>query len=322
MSEPRVTVRDLFKARERLRTHLSPTPLRESAWLSSETKASVLLKLESLQLTNSFKVRGALNAVDRLCRESGSRTVVTASAGNHGRGMALAGERLGVQTVVFTPATAPATKKAAIVRHGADLRDEAADYDTAERSARACADALGAPFISPYNHPDVIAGAGTVGLEILDAAQEVDLVVVPVGGGGLISGIAMALKHAAPRVHIVGVEVEASTPFATSLARGVITAIDVRPSLADGLIGNLEPETMTFDLVRRYVDRLVSVSEDSLRRAIRGLAEEEHLMVEGAGAAATAAVLAHGLVSPNTRAVVLVTGGNIDLATFVNACSL
>jgi threonine dehydratase len=318
MSAPAVTLRDIYGARLRLQPHLAPSPLRDSAWISSATQASVALKLESLQLTHAFKIRGALNAVARL-RESGISTAVTASAGNHGRAMALAGERMGIRPVVFTPATAPATKKAAIRRHGADLRDDAPDYDAAEQAARAHAAATRTLFISPYNHVDVIAGAGTVGLEILEQAPDLDVVVVPLGGGGLISGIGIVIKHAAPHVKVIGVEVDASRPFSASLAAGAITEIEVQPSLADGLIGNLEPGSMTFDLVRRYVDSIVSVSEADLRRGVRGLAEEEHLIVEGAGAAATAAVLAQPIVAPGERAVVLVTGGNIDLATFLGA---
>lgn len=311
-----VTLGDIVSAQRRLRRHLSPSPLRQSAWLSTHAGAVVLLKLESLQLTNSFKIRGAFNAVERLLARGGEPTVVTASAGNHGRGMALAGERLGVRTIVFTPADAPETKKAAILRHGAELRDDPPDYDSAERLAREYAATHGAIYVSPYNHPDVIAGAGTVALELLETSPGFDTVVVPLGGGGLASGVAIALKRAMPAVQIVGVEVDASRAFSTSLACGAITAIDVQPSLADGLVGNLEPGSATFDCVRRHVDRIVSVGEDDLRRAMRGLAEEEHLMVEGAGAAATAAVLSRAVVPSGRRAVVLVTGANIDLARF------
>jgi threonine dehydratase len=221
MSATTITLRDIFAAQQRLKRHLSPSPLRASTWLSSVTQAAVSLKLESLQLTNSFKVRGAFNAVERLAGKRRPRTVVTASAGNHGRAIALAGERLGVRTIVHTPTTAPATKKAAIVAHGAELRHDFADYDAAERAARECAVATGATFVSPYNHADVIAGAGTVGLELLEGVPDIDVVVVPIGGGGLVAGIATAIKHAAGRVKVVGVEVDASRPFAASLARAL-----------------------------------------------------------------------------------------------------
>ena len=316
MGARELTLQDIYRARRRLMGHVDVTPLRESEWLSSTSGAHVLLKLESLQRTNSFKIRGAMNAALRLSEGDGPRIIVTASAGNHGRALALAAARLDVQAVVFTPATAPETKKAAIRRLGAMLRDEAPDYDTAERLARDYARETNAIYISPYNHPDVIAGAGTIALEILEATPTTDVVVIPLGGGGLASGVALAMKHAAPHIAIVGVEVDASRPFATGLPRGAITEIEVGPSLADGLIGNLEPGSVTFDLVGRYVDRLISVSEEDLRRAMRGLASEEHLMTEGAGATATAAVLGGHAVQPGQRAVVLVTGANIDLTTF------
>jgi threonine dehydratase len=308
-----VSVQDVYAARARLRGHMPTTPLRESAWLSSTTDAAVLLKLESVQLTNSFKIRGAMHAALRLAQSHGPTRIVTASAGNHGRAIAVAAARFGLTAVVFTPATAPETKKAAIRGQGADLRDEAPDYDTAEHFARDYAAREGATYISPYNHPDVIAGAGTIALEILEAAPDVETVVIPLGGGGLASGIGLVLKNAAPQVTVVGVEVEASRPFSVGIAHGAITTVDVRPSLADGLIGNLEPGSVTFDMVRRYVNSVVSVSEDDLRGAIRGLAREEHVIAEGAGAAGTAAVLSGQAGRPGRRAVVLVSGSNIDL---------
>ena len=317
MTTREVTLADIVAAQRRLRPHLPPSPLRASPWLSHRTGAFVTLKLESVQFTNSFKIRGALNAMLRLAETDRGATVVTASAGNHGRAMAFAGECLGLRTIVFTPATAPQTKRTAIAQHGAELRDEAPDYDEAERRAREYAEQTRAVYVSPYTHPDVIAGAGTVALELLQSTI-FDTVVVPIGGGGLASGIAIALKQAAPHVKVLGVEVDASRPFAASLARGAIVEIEVQPSLADGLIGNLEPGAITFQYVRRFVDEVTSVSEESLRAAIRELASEEHLIVEGAGAAATAAVLTRDVIASGTRAVVLVTGGNIDVGTFAS----
>jgi threonine dehydratase len=308
---------DIFAARHRLARHLNPSPLRVSDWLSSHTNAHVRLKLESVQTTGSFKVRGALNAALCLTARDRNPHVVTASAGNHGRAVSYAARLLKLRATVFTPSTAPETKKAWIRRAGAILRDDAPDYDHAERLAREYATTAGGVYVSPYNHVDVIAGAGTIGLEILEAAPDLDVIVVPLGGGGLAAGVALAIKNAAPRVTVVGVEVEASTPFFTGFQHGAITTIDVQPSLADGLIGNLEPASMTFALVHRYVDRLVRVSEQALQRAMRDLAHQEHLMVEGAGATATAAVLAADVVPAQSRAVVLVTGSNIDLHTFL-----
>lgn len=289
--------------------------------MSALAQKPVWLKLESVQLTNSFKIRGAFNALLRLIERFPARAamppIVTASAGNHGRGLAYAAEQLGVKVIVFTPRTAPETKKAAIRRHGAVLRDDPVDYDHAENAARAYANEHGGIYISPYNNADVIAGAGTIGLEIVESLPTLDELIVPLGGGGLASGVGLVVKALAPKAIVTGVEVAASRPFATGLREGRITAIDPQPSLADGLTGNLEPGAMTFDLVRRVVDKLVSVDEDDLAAAIRLLAREEHLITEGAGAAATAAVLARESARSGQHVVVLVTGANIDFDQFL-----
>lgn len=312
---PLPTVSDVFQARRRIGSRISRTPLLPSAWLSSIADGSVFLKIESLNLTNSFKIRGALNAALRLSEgiDSDPPTIVAASAGNHGRSLALAAEELGLACVIFTPVSAPEAKQAAIRRHGAILHSEAEDYDTAEKQAKAFAAAEGATYISPYNDPDVIAGAGTIGLEIIEAMPSFDVVVVPLGGGGLASGVGLAVRAAAPRATVVGVEVEASSPFTLSLEAGRITEITPRPSLADGLVGNLEPGSITFALVRHVVDYVVTVSEADLARAMKGLATEERLIVEGAGAAAVAAIMAGKASAPGQRVIALVTGGNVDL---------
>ena len=309
------TVLSIFEARRRLQPHLHATPLLPSHWLSSIADGNVFMKLESLNLTSSFKIRGALNAALRLGENSNGvlPQMVTASAGNHGRALALATERLGMACVVFTPASAPEAKKNAIRRHGAVLHGDCEDYDSAEKQAKEYAEAEGGVYISPYNHPDVIAGAGTIGIEIVEAMPEFDVVVIPLGGGGLASGMGLAIKAAAPRVTIVGVEVEASSPFTLSLEAGRITEITPRQSLADGLIGNLEAGSITFPLVKQVVDYVVTVSEEDLARAMKGLATEERLIVEGAGVAATAAIMAGKASGPGQRVVTMVTGGNVDL---------
>ncbi|MGE3274492.1 MAG: threonine/serine dehydratase [Vicinamibacterales bacterium] len=308
------TAADVHAARGRLREFLTPTSVLPSEWLSSVADATVHLSLESLQRSGSFKIRGALNAVGCL-RESGSAppAIVTASAGNHGRALALATEAIGIPLIVFTPVTAPETKKAAIRRHGAILHDDAVDYDGAEAAARAFAASEDAVYISPYNHADVIAGQGTSALDLLDAVPDVDTVFVPIGGGGLASGVGLALKDAVPEIRLVGVEVAASSPFTVARARGAVTPIVPQPSLADGLTGNLEPGSITVPLVQRTVDDIVTVTEDELARAMRGLAGEEHLIAEGAGATAVAAVLAgKGVVRGETIGII-VSGSNIDL---------
>jgi threonine dehydratase len=316
------TTLDVYTARRRLQAQLQPTPLRHSPWLSEQSGANVHAKLEALNLTGSFKIRGAFNAVLALVEDAplqGDRPplVVTASAGNHGRAIALASQQLGLRSVVFTPNDAPTTKKDGIRRHGARLIDDNADYDIAERRARQFADAEGGVYISPYNHRDVVAGAGTIGLEIVEALPKCDVVVVPLGGGGLASGIGLALKAVAPHVDFVGVEVEASSPFTRSLDAGHIVEIDPKPSLADGLTGNLEPGAMTFPLVQQLVRRVVLVSEKEVADAMRGFGEQEHLIVEGAGAAAAAALVSKKVDVHGRTVAVLVTGGNVDLAKWV-----
>lgn len=270
------------------------------------------MKLETLQPTFSYKIRGAVNAVRRLAGEGGARPLVTASAGNHGRALAAAARDAGLPLTVFVPESAPRTKLDAIRALGARL-EPCADYDEAERRAKAHAGTGAALYISPYSHPDVIAGAGTVGLEVIDAWPEVDLVVVPIGGGGLISGIAVAAQGLGAAVEVAGVEVQASCPFTRSRAAGHIVAIDVQPTLADGLAGNLDPDAITFDLVQRLVPRIAVVGEDDLRRAIAGLADQEKLIVEGAGATAAAAVLSGAIDVRDRRTAVIVSGANIDV---------
>jgi len=310
-----LTLSDILSARRRIAPHVVRTPLRRSEWLSRSTGGEVFLKLESLQPTNSFKIRGAFNAALIHCSSGPGSTgapIITASAGNHGRALAYAGERLGFRPIVYAPETAPRAKLDAIRAHGADLR-LSRDYDEAETQAKAHAASGAGIWLSPFSHPDIVSGAATIGLEIAEDLPDVDVVVVPVGGGGLISGIGIAIKAIAPRVEIVGVEVEASHPFTDGLAAGRIVPITVGPSLADGLVGNLDPDTITFDLARRVVDRFVLVGEDDLVAGLCGLVASEHLVAEGAGIAAIAAALAGKVAVEGRRAVVILSGANIDL---------
>jgi threonine dehydratase len=292
-----ITLADIERARRRIAAHLRVTPLVESRWVS-----------------NSFKVRGAVNALARL-REEGRKVarVVTASAGNHGRALAWAAELMSVPATVFTPRDAPQSKLRAIADSGADLRAVCDDYEDAERRAMAFARDEDAVFLSPYSHEDVIAGGGTVGLEIVEAWPEVDTVLVPIGGGGLISGIAVAFEALRPEAEVVGVEAAASPAFTTARRAGRITQIRVEPTIADGLGGNVQPDTLTWPYIRDLVDRIVTVSEDDLRVGIRGLLSEDHLVAEGAGAAAPAAAASGRAGIASRRAAIVLSGANIDL---------
>jgi threonine dehydratase len=307
---------DVLLARRRIAPYIRRTPLVRSPWLSDLSGATVSLKLESLQVSNSFKSRGAFNAVmARLERPGGPpRQLVTASAGNHGRALAAAAKTFTLPLVVFTPADAPKTKLDAIRRDGADLRAEGMDYDAAERLAKAYAKQEGAEFISPYSDADVIAGAGTVAVEMFEDDPGLDTLVVPIGGGGLISGMATVAKAINPRCEVVGVEVEASNAFQQSVSAGQLVEIVPGATLADGLGGNPDPETITFALIQRLVDRIVTVSESDLAAGIVGLVEAEHLIAEGAGAAATAALVGKRIDVRDRQVGVIVSGGNIDRA--------
>lgn len=287
------------------------TPLRPSPWLSSLTGADVFLKLETLQPTFSYKIRGATNAVRRHVESNVRAPLVTASAGNHGRAMARAARAAGVPLTVYAPRTAPHVKLDAIRDEGARL-ELCADYDETERMAKSVAARGEGVYISPYSHPDVIAGAGTIGLEILEDVPDMDLIVASIGGGGLISGIAIA---AGGRARVAGVEVSASAPFTASLTAGRIVQIDVRPTLADGLAGNLDPDAITFDIVRRLVAEIVVISEEELAAATGGIVREERLVAEAAAAAAVAGLLNGRLDLKGKRVAAILSGANIDPGT-------
>lgn len=308
---------DIYAARARIRGGTDETPLRASPWLESQHGA-VYLKLEIVQPTGSYKIRGAWNVCARLKeqRAEADLRLITASAGNHGQGLACAALSFGYPLTVFASSQAPRTKLDAMRFWKADLR-LCRDYDEAERHAKAYAAEGHGLYISPYSHPDVIAGAGTIALELIDQHPHLDAVVVPVGGGGLISGIGIAMKALSPTTRVVGVEVLASCPFTTSLAAGRLVAIDVKPSLADGLTGNLDPDTITLDIVRHVVDEIVVVGEPALRSALTGMISHEHLLIEGAAAAGPAAFLSGKYKAAGNVAVIL-TGANIDVSVLAD----
>ena len=301
---------DVEAAAGRIRGHVLRTPLRYSPALSKASGGTVFLKLESLQPTFSYKIRGATNAVLALLERSGANrpALVTASAGNHGRALAHAARAAGLPLTVYIASNAPQTKRDAIGAAGAELRP-CTDYDEAEREAKAHATNGSALFISPYAHPDVIAGAGTVALEILADEPRIDTIVASIGGGGLISGIAIGTDG---RARVAGAEVEASTPFTCSLAAGRIVSIDVGETIADGLSGNLDPDSPTFELVRNLVQQVAVVTEQETLDAIRYVAADERLIVEGAAAVAVAAVLSGRIDLRGKRAAIVLSGANID----------
>jgi threonine dehydratase len=316
-----VTAIEALRARQRIARFIRRTPLVSSRWLSDTAGMPVSLKLESLQVQHSFKSRGAFNAVIARGPVAGHQ-LVTASAGNHGRSLALAAHTFGLPLVVFTPREAPRAKLDAISALGATLRAEGRDYDDAERTAQTFAKATGGLFISPYNDPDVIAGAATIAFEMLEDDADLDTLVVPIGGGGLIGGVAAVAKSIRTGCRVVGVEAAASCPFQTSVRAGHLVEIVPGPTIADGLAGNPDPDTVTFGLIQKFVDEIVTVSEDEIETAIALLAAAEHLVVEGAGAVGVAAVMA-GRIAPRERGHtgIIVSGSNIDFDRFATLLS-
>jgi threonine dehydratase len=241
--------------------------------------------------------------------------VVAASAGNHGKALAWAGRELGIRVRVHVPVTAPQSKRATIQSLGAELV-EAATYDEAEAAAREDAARSGLPYVSPYNDDDVIAGAGTIALEMLEDAPAIDALVIAVGGGGLISGCGIVAKDRREPIEVIGAELEHSPVFTAALAAGAITPVEVWPTLGDALAGNLEPGSRTFLLVQHLVDKLAIVAEGSIEAAMRGLWQHEKIKTEGAGAAGTAALL-QGLGLAGRTVGVIVCGGNVGEEIFL-----
>lgn len=319
---PLPVLSDVIGARDRLRGRIVATPLRRSDWLSGVAGTDVWLKLECVQLTGSFKIRGALNAaILHAERHAGiPAPLVTASAGNHGRAMALAAEHMGIPLTVFVPETAPVAKTGPIEAHGARLFRER-DYDAAEAAAREFARREGATYISPYNHTDVIAGAGTIALEIFEERPDTRALLIAVGGGGLASGMGLVARAQPSAVRVTGVELEASHVFHDSLRAGRIVTIEPGPSIADALTGNLEPGSITFPLMQQVCGETQIVGESDVADAIRGLAREEHLIAEGGGAAAVAGILRSrrrgGSEGAEGPIVAVVSGANIDVGTFL-----
>lgn len=289
------------------------TPVLSSRTISDRVGATIALKAENLQRTGSFKLRGALAKIAALTPEERAAGVVTGSAGNHGQAVAYAARARGIPCEVFMPVSAPNQKIDACAEFGATVRLVGANVDETLAAARERADRSGLTFVHPFDDADVIAGQGGVGLELAAQVPELRTVVVPVGGGGLVSGVAVAVKALRPGVRVVGVQVERCAPVAVSLAAGRAVAVErMSPTIADG-IAVKRPGELTLALMREWVDEVVTVSEDGVAEAMVLLLERAKLVVEGAGAVGVAALLG-GAVAPDpggTTAVVL-SGGNVD----------
>ena len=301
---------EIRAAAERLRDVALVTPVEDSRHASSVVGGPVLLKCEHLQRTGSFKIRGAYNRIAQLSDDEKANGVVAASAGNHAQGVALAATQQGVDAVVYMPANAPIPKVQATRGYGAEVRFVEGVVDDCLRAAADLADEEGRVLIHPFDHRDVIAGQGTLGLELLDQAPDVRTVLVPIGGGGLISGTAAALHHLRPEVRVVGVQASGAASIAASRAAGGPTTLPSVDTIADG-IAVKRPGDITLAHIDAYVDEVVTVDDPATAQAVLLLLERAKQLVEPSGAIGLGALLA-GVTDIETPAVVVLSGGNID----------
>ncbi len=309
------TLQEFEAAREVVSIVAENTPLESSRFLAELLGSPVWLKCENLQRTGSYKIRGAYNRLSRLTDEEKARGVVAASAGNHAQGVAFAARELGIKATIFMPIGVPLPKLQATRNYGAEIRLEGLTVDVPLRAAAEFAEETGAVLIPPFDHGDVIVGQGTVGLEIIERLPEVDTVVVPIGGGGLIAGVASAIRqkaHLAGRdVRIIGVQAENAAAYPASLKVGTPTYVEIRATIADGIAVS-RPGLLNFDIIRDTVDDVVTVSDDETAQALVVLLERAKLVVEPAGAVGVAAVLSGKLPSGLGNTVIILSGGNID----------
>lgn len=305
-----VGIDEIRAAADRLRDVALVTPVEDSRHASSMVGGPVLLKCEHLQRTGSFKIRGAFNRIAQLSDDEKAAGVVAASAGNHAQGVALAAARQGVEAVVYMPANAPIPKVQATKGYGAEVRFIDGVVDDCLEAARATADDEGRVLIHPFDHRDVIAGQGTLGLELLEQAPDVRTVLVPIGGGGLISGTAVALKHHDPSIRVIGVQASGAASIALSQQHGGPTTLPSVDTIADG-IAVKRPGDLTMAHIDELVDEVVTVDDAATAQAVLLLLERAKQLVEPSGAIGLGAVLA-GVVEVETPAVVVLSGGNID----------
>jgi threonine dehydratase len=310
MTPDLVTIEDIEAARSLLAGVIRETPLEPCRPLTAKLAGPAWLKCENVQRAGSFKVRGAYVRIARLSAAERSRGVIAASAGNHAQGVALAAGLLGTSATVFMPVGAPLPKVAATKGYGAEVRLEGSTVDEALLAAQEYADKTGAVFIHPFDHPDIIAGQGTVALEILEQCPEVATIITGLGGGGLVSGIAVAAKALRPDVRVIGVQAAGAAAYPPSLAAGYPVRLPGYSTIADGIAVGC-PGDLTFSHISKLVDEVVTVTEEDISRALLMLMERCKQVVEPAGSVGVAALLA-GVVEVETPTVAVLSGGNID----------
>jgi threonine dehydratase len=309
-----ITFEHVKQARERIAKVAHHTPLEYSRSLSAALRREIFLKLECFQLTGSFKLRGAMAKLTALDEEEKARGILTVSAGNHGLAVAYGASALDINATIVVPTTASRAKVEAISRYPVSLIERGANYDEAERAAREMERETGKTFVSPYNDMEVIAGQGTIALEILEDAPQVDAIIIPIGGGGLIAGIALAAKTINPQIKIYGAEPKTTPTMLAALKAGGIIEIKEDETIADGLAGNIEPGSITFPVVQQFVDEVITVGEDEIKTALTRFAHDDHVMIEGAAAVSLAALASKRI--EGEKIVAVVSGRNISLDRF------
>ncbi len=321
-SDQSVTPAEVERAAELIRGQVRETPLLPAGELSRRVGAPVVLKAECLQLTGSFKVRGAFYKMGRLSRDELDRGVATASAGNHAQAVALVADRLGTHADLFMPIEAPLAKVAAVRGYGGEVHLLEGSYDEAAKAAAAFAESEGKTLVPPFDAPEVVAGQGTVGLEVARQAPATRLVLVPLGGGALCAGVAIAIKSLIPEAKVIGVQAEACAPYVDSLAAHRAIGARSASTICDG-IAIKQPGELTLPLVERHLDGVVTVSDDQVAEAMVLLLERSKLVVEGAGAVGVAALLAGKIEPPaEGETCAVLSGGNVDASRLAECIRL
>jgi len=301
------TIREAY---QKIRNFVRKTPLIHSTYLSELCGNKVYLKLENLQLTNAFKIRGALNSMLNLNTEEKTKGIVTASSGNHAQGIALAARYLNIPAKIVIPKNISEAKLYKIMQYNVTVIQEG-EFDEIEQKARTLSTQEGLTYISPYNDLNIIEGQGTIALEIYEDLKDVDVILVPIGGGGLISGIAFASKALNSDIKVIGVQTKGASTMYNSWKTGKIIEVEEFATIAEGLSGGLEPGAITFDIIQNNVDQIVLVDEESVKKAIQLLWELEGQIVEGAGAVVVAFLLENPQKFRNKNIVAVISGGNI-----------
>jgi threonine dehydratase len=316
MSLREVTLKDIREAHHRIRPLIIRTPLVESQQLSESLEAQIFLKLESLQVTGSFKARGAANKLSSLSSQDRERGVITVSSGNHGRAVAYVARELGIHAAICLSEAVPPSKVEEIQALDAEVLICGRTYDEADKEAQRIQTERGLTMVHPFDDPYIIAGQGTVGLELSEDLPQIDTAIIPLSGGGLISGIALALKDTNPSIQVIGVTMERGPAMFDSLRAGRIVEVEEEPTLADALAGGIGfDNAYTFRMVQEYVDEAVLVSEDEIAGAMVFALEKHRLIVEGGGAVGIASVMYGKIKELGKRVAVVVSGSNVELST-------